>query len=336
MQRSLTELIHQRGINCRYLGRLATLARIEELEDINSFEKAAAAAASNANDELSIIPPRLRMPICWLELLECEMVARAAKHVLDSYMIEESSAQPARMIASFLSAIISVGEESAGETEHRQAHSGSKVIPDQDEMNALTLCFEVCDEVNGYSTPSPLFKGRGEIWSDIEREIGRRYRYTLSLFNTKNSAKRGATSRALYIPLLRRICQRSGIRLVSRKYDVGKNCVTGPTVTYPIAPTDVLEILPLVKHAASVSGESFAPCSFNSAAGSSLHVLLPDAKTRYEVAHESYFTNRNATLALNYAQEASAMVRNDYFFVRSKKCCARPYFHQEKKGQITR
>jgi protein TIF31 len=221
------------------------------LEDTNAFEKAAAAAAFNANDKLSIIPPRLRMPICWLEILECEIVARAAKHVLDSYMIEQSSGQPAHMIASFLSAIMSIGEESAGETEHRQAHSGSKGIPDQDEMNALTLCFDVCDEVNRYPAPSPLFKGRGEIWSDVEREIGRRYRYTLSLYNTKNSAKKGATSRALYMPLLRRICQRSGIRLVSRKYDVGRNCVTGPTVTFPIAPTDILEILPLVKHAAS-------------------------------------------------------------------------------------
>lgn len=86
-------------------------------------------------------------------------------------------------------------------------------------------------------------------------------------------------------------------------------CVSGRglTTTYPIAPTDILDVLPLVKHAASVSGESFAPCSFNNAVGSSLHVLLPDAKTRYEVAHEIFLTNRNDTLALDYAQEASAM-----------------------------
>jgi protein TIF31 len=38
-----------------------------------------------------------------------------------------------------------------------------------------------------------------------------------------------------------------------------------------------------------------------------LHVLLPDAKTRYEVAHESFLTNRSDTLALDYALEASAM-----------------------------
>jgi protein TIF31 len=335
--RSLTELMHQRGINCRYLGRLADLARKEELEDNIALEKTAAAAASNVADKQSIIPARFRMPICWLELLECEMVARAAKHVLDSYMIERASSQPAQCIASFLSAIMSVGEESAGETELRtiKAHSGPTSFCDQDEMNGLTLCFGSDDEDKGSDTVA--FTGRVQIWSDIEREIGRRYRYALSLYNTKTSAKKDVReSRALFMPLLRRICQRSGIRLVARKYEVGKKCVCvggrGLTATYPIAPTDVLDVLPLVKHAASgelllccpchclasdtiishcdfspVSGESFAPCSFNNSVGSSLHVLLPDAKTRYEVAHESFLTDRNDTLALDYALEASAM-----------------------------
>ena len=184
--RSLTELMHQRGINCRYLGRLAELAREEELEDNIALEKAAAAVASNAADKQSITPTRFRMPICWLELLECEMVARAAKHVLDSYMIERASTQPAQMIASviasFLSAIMSVGEESAGETELRtiKAHSCSKSIFDQDEMNALTLCFGSDDEDNGGDPVSSAFTGRVQIWSDIEREIGRRYSILLS------------------------------------------------------------------------------------------------------------------------------------------------------------
>jgi protein TIF31 len=256
--RSLTELMHQRGINCRYLGRLAELARKEELEDNIALEKAAAAVASNAADKQSVTPPRFRMPICWLELLECEMVARAAKHVLDSYMIECLSAQPAQMIASFLSAVMSVGEESAGETELRtiKAHSGSNGIFDQDETNALTLCFGSDDEEEGGDTASSPFTGRGQIWSDIEGEVGRRYRYALLLYNTKTSAKKdGRENRALFMPLLRRICQRSGIRLVARKYEVGKKCVCvggrGLTASYPIAPTDVLDVLPLMKHAAS-------------------------------------------------------------------------------------
>jgi protein TIF31 len=153
---------------------------------------------------------------------------------------------------------MSVGEESAGETEMRtiKAHSGSKSFFGQDEMSALTLFFGSDDEDKGGETVSSAFTGRVQIWCDIVREIGRRYRYALSLYNTKTSAKQdGKESRALFMPLLRRICQRSGIRLVARNYEVGKNCVCfggrGLTATYPIAPTDVLDVLPLVKHAAS-------------------------------------------------------------------------------------
>ena len=43
-------------------------------------------------------PPRRRMPECWLEFLECEMVARSAKHVLDEYPIEESAADTENML----------------------------------------------------------------------------------------------------------------------------------------------------------------------------------------------------------------------------------------------
>ena len=337
--RSLTDLIHLRGINCRYLGRLADAAKKEECDDM---AKQKGTKSADATDEVLTNPARFGMPHCWLELLECEMVARAAKHVLDSYMIERASSLPAQMIASFLSAIMSVGEESAGETEQRiskeNRSSTCTNYLDHDKTNALTLCFDT----DGFDdSDSTAFKGRGEIWADIEREVGRRYRYTLSLYNDKSSARKdGKESRALYMPLLRRICQRSGIRLVARKYDLGKKCVCvggrGLAATYPIAPTDILDVLPLVKHAASVCGESFAPCTFtgNNAVASSLHVLLPDAKTRIDIAHEG-LTTRNDPMALEYAQEASAMyqqVVESPLHPQISKCLkltAIAYFHRD-------
>lgn len=250
------------------------------------------------------------------------MVARAAKHVLDSYMLAlgggTSTVQPvAQTIASFLSAVVSLGEESAADTEWRVTTSENQKVLDQDEMNALTLfdCYG-----NGDTSSSPI-RGREEIWAHIESEIGRRYRYTLTTYPTATtsvSSKQKAESRAMYTPLLRRICQRSGIRLVAKQYDIGQKCVCGSggssgnlTTSYPIAPTDILDILPLVKHAASVSGETFAPASFNgnNAGGSgsaSLHVLLADAKSMYEVGHAN-LNNGNFAVTLDYAQEASAM-----------------------------
>ena len=297
----------------RYLGRLAELARKEELDDILAYEM----ASLDVSDESSVKKlraPRFRMPLCWLELLECEMVARAAKHVLNSYMIEQGSFIPAHTIASFLSAVMSVSEESAAETELRtnESFSGSNKYLDPDDMNALTLVFDgECGGVDAAgSTPG---RGRAEIWSDIEREVGRRYRYNLSLYNGGLPKKDVGSSRALYMPLLRRICQRSGIRLIAKQYDVGKKCVCGDgrglVTTYPIAPTDILDVLPLVKHAAADSGETFVPCLFKGNAGGSLsklHVLLSDAKTMYEIG-QGNLSSRNFSATLLYAQEALTM-----------------------------
>jgi protein TIF31 len=73
--KSLTEFIHLRGINCRYLGRLATLAQAEEQKDRQHLE-------AFDNNRISKLERR-KMPLFWLELMECEMVARSAKHGLD-------------------------------------------------------------------------------------------------------------------------------------------------------------------------------------------------------------------------------------------------------------
>ena len=175
-------------------------------------------------------------------------------------------------------------------------------------------------------------------------KIGRRYRYTLSLYNISSSSRAKKdemeSHNILYIPLLRRICQRSGIRLVAKTYHVGQKCVCGRgsgclTASYPIAPTDILDILPLVKHAASVIGESFVPCSFEGGAGSSsLHVLLPDAKTLYEHGHAN-LGKGNIAVTLECSQEASAMyqrVLDSPVHPQIAKCLkltAVAYYHRE-------
>ena len=297
--KSLTEFLHKRGINCRYLGRLAELARIEEQNDIDA-EK-----AHESNKKENSLP-RLRMPLCWLDLIECEIVARAAKHVLDSYLTENggtAAIQPAQTIASLLSAVVSVGEETASETELRMAVLGDDI--DADDINTLTL-FDVGG--NGDAVHKPV-RGRAEIWSDIEKEVGRRFRYKLSLYNNGK-----ANSRALYMPLLRRICQRSGIRLVAKSYDVGKKCVCGGSsnsngrldYSHPIAAVDILDVLPLIKHAASSGEEAFAPCRFDGNNTSTLHIVLADAKLINEGALR-YLNSGNIASAAEYAQEAASL-----------------------------
>ena len=291
--KSLTEFIHQRGINCRYLGRLAQLARMEEEKDERQLKE----SKNNRAQKLD----RRKMPLFWLELLECEMVARAAKHVLDRQLSATTNKNVglSQIVASFLCALVSVGEETAAQTEKRM----SKLVngePDGDDLSTLTL-------LQTNSTVSPL-RSRHEIWSEIEKEIGRRFRYNLRIFNQTTPS-----DRLQYMPLLRRVCQRNGIRLLAKSYNVGSKCICsdpgsgGPIIaSYPISALDVVDIVPLMKHAAAHS-EGFVACSSTPATGlPSLHISLPDARATLEQAHK-YHNKRLLSRALDLAQEAAGL-----------------------------
>lgn len=283
--KSLKELLHFRGINLRYIGRLAQLAYLQEEED--------KALAKDTTPKLR----RKNMPQCWLELLEVEMVARATRHVVNKYFIEmeEGNASqelyPAQIISSVLSAIVSKKEESAADTEKRLA----KEEEEEEENDTFYT-------PNYYPNENKISRDRCDIWNDIEEEIGRRYRYTLHLFNRNNSS-----NRTLYLPLLRRVCQKCGIRLASRNYNLGGKSFTSSKNTYPIAPKDVIDILPLIKHSGASSG--FTPCSFTSSSScvaTTLHIMLPDATTTQQAAHLHY-KHKSLSKALDAAQDAASL-----------------------------
>mmetsp|Transcript_23116 Transcript_23116/g.35431 ORF Transcript_23116/g.35431 Transcript_23116/m.35431 type:complete len:819 (+) Transcript_23116:1-2457(+) len=294
--KTLTELLHQKGINCRYLGRLATLAVQEEANDQKAERDA-------ENGETPRLPRRI-MPLCWLELLECEMVTRAAKHVLDAYFTEHGGAASllaSETIASFLSALVSTGEETAADTEHRLEKAKKNGTHDESYFNSLAIA-----NVGGGTPGTRPSRGRSAIWNDIEKEVGRRFRYKLTLYN--NNKKRSPT-----VPLLRRVCQRSGVRMVARDYQFGGKCLCSSNTSgnigssYPITALDILDVAPLVKHAAAHAGEGFMPCFAGATVGPpSLHILLNDAKTTLEIAHV-HWNSRNLPHALDMAQEAASI-----------------------------
>jgi len=292
--KSLTEFIHQRGINCRYLGRLAKLAQLEEEKD----QKQLRDFKENKISKLD----RRKMPLFWLELLECEMVSRAAKHVLDRHLSANNYANVgslSQIVASFLCAIVSEGEETAAQTENRMRKS-ENVEPDEDDLSGLTL-------FQAGGTVSHL-RSRRDVWIEIEEEIGRRFRYSLTIFNQTTP-----NDRTQYMPLLRRVCQRNGIRLVAKSYDVGKKCMCSDAgaggsliASYPISALDVVDIVPLMKHAAAHS-EGFVACGSVPTTGlPALHISLPDARATLEQAH-LYHNKRLLSRALDLAQEAAGL-----------------------------
>lgn len=271
---ALTEYIHRAGINCRYLGKLAVLAHAEEEKD--------------KEKEGTGVTFRRKMPLYWLELLECEMVARAAKHVLDSFLTltcASVSNQPAVIVAAVLSALISTGEESAAETEKRLARDSSSA------SHSPTF--------QGLAKQSFVIPDRTEVWDAVQKEVGRRFRYNLTLYNSKSSA------RTLFVPLLRRVCQRSGIRLLAKDYPVGTKCLSG-IVSYPISADNVVRIVPMIKHAASTM-DGFVPYTQGSGCVSlSLHILLGDAKNKFDSA-QLYLAARSLSQALQLSQEAAEL-----------------------------
>lgn len=283
--KSLTNYLHERGVNCRYLGRLAALANSEE--------------ASDSQEEQDLIAGKVKtirrrsMPLCWLESLECEMVARAAKHVLDGYLTENggiAASQPSKIIASFLSALVSSSEESAADTEHRLAKDGGE----NDKSSQVTLFDEVTNSIQ--------IKSRGDVWSDIEKEVERRFMYSLQIFNNNDTKSK---LRASLVSLLRRVCQRSGIRLYAKNYSIGGKGLTGTSASYPIATSDIAAILPTMKHAANDGREGFVACrSGADAANACLHILLDDAKGAYDAA-TMLLNEKKYSLAVDYSQEAT-------------------------------
>lgn len=296
--KSLTEFIHLKGINCRYLGRLATLSQIEEQKDrqqMDGFDK----------NQISKLERR-KMPLFWLELLECEMVARSAKHVLDRYLTADgatAASNPSQMVASFLCALVSESEETAAQTENRMDKRNDDE-PDEDDLNALTF-YQAGG--GGDATPCPV-RGRFEVWKDIEEDIGRRFRYNLTIFNRSSK-----TGRVMHVPLLRRVCQRTGVRLAAKSYEIGGKCYcsdgsSGGHIipSYPISALDVLDIVPLMKHGAA-HGEGFVPCSVAPGIGvPPLHISLPDARAALEAAH-LHHNKRLLSRALDLAQEAAGL-----------------------------
>ena len=293
--RSLTEFIHQRGINCRYLGRLATLAKLEEDKDRQQIEE--------YKKVQSVTLDRRKMPLFWLELLECEMVARSAKHVLDRYLSSNggmTASMPAQTVASFLSALVSEAEETAAQTENRTAKRNDNE-PDEEDFSSLTFYRAGGD---GDAVPSPV-RSRYDVWNDIEEDIGRRFRYNLTIFN-----RPGKSSRVPYTALLRRVCQRTGVRIAAKYYDIGRKCLcsdggSGSQIiaSYPIAALDIMDIVPLMKHAAA-HGEGFVPCGV--AGLPALHISLPDARAALEAAH-MHHSKRMLSRALDLAQEAAGL-----------------------------
>ncbi|GMF15725.1 unnamed protein product [Phytophthora lilii] len=204
---ALTQVMHSCGINMRYLGRLASLSK--KLEAINGISK------------------------YLLELLEVEMISRAAKHILADVLNSNDSirAAPGSAIVKLLNGIL-----------------GS--------ISAVNK--EVVTEVNGSddtATTTTASLDAKTLWARIEKEVKARFDYKLSLWGPgRDDPQRDGISllgRVHKTVLLRRLCQRLGLRVVSRNYDFSSPCAA------PISLDDITGVVPVVK--SSLPAHPLAP-----------------------------------------------------------------------------
>lgn len=78
---------------------------------------------------------------------------------------------------------------------------------------------------------------RDEIWTKVQSEISERYtNYQLKYFGATETV----VSHGYELPLLRRLCQKLGIRIKSRQFDF--------SVSSPIEAGDIVDLIPVVKH----------------------------------------------------------------------------------------
>ncbi|CAI5732860.1 unnamed protein product [Hyaloperonospora brassicae] len=190
---ALTQLMHSCGINMRYLGRLASLAK--KLEAVSGISK------------------------YMLEMLEVEMITRVSKHILADVLNSDDSirAAPGSAIVKLLNGILGSG-------------SGNVNSPDTNDGDDATTTTAVSDTAT--------------LWARIGKEIKTRFGYELALWGPGHNESTGedtgvSTSRANKMVMLRRLCQRLGLRVESRNYKF-----SSPS---PISLDDIAGVVPVVK-----------------------------------------------------------------------------------------
>lgn len=256
---SLTSLMHERGVNLRLLGRVATMLAVVESQGKTANHFA-------------------------LEVCEMEMVARVCKRILGATLRSNTDARaaPAPLVAKFLNLMLGAPSGSAepvlaldAPDEARAASgaggagsvpgptatapgaaagSGSRKRGGKGGAPALHM---LPTEEAALRATSALPATHAEFWQLVRSKVAERYDYQLQLW--RNGPQLPSTGQSLrdslmllaeeqpepaqrthHLPLLRRVCQRCGIRVLAVNYNFG--------VPAPFAVPHVVDMVPVVKH----------------------------------------------------------------------------------------
>ena len=157
-----------------------------------------------------------------------EMLARALKHQLRAVMRNTDVAQMADAIANFLNSAAFI--QSTGGRKRKGKHK----------------------KAGGVGV------GVGELWDSVVSICARHFRTLLVVSNGTgehlSSIRVGAAADAVHISklaLLRSLCQKTGVQLLARQYNLGSKVAGSTTFTAD----DIVDVLPMSKHMAPASTE---------------------------------------------------------------------------------
>ncbi|KAI4323379.1 hypothetical protein L6164_022991 [Bauhinia variegata] len=207
---TLTEALHAHGINIRYIGKVAEGTK--------------------------------HLPHLW-DLCTNEIVVRSVKHIIKDMLrdTEDHDLAPAisHLFNSLFGSCQAVGgkltansaQSRASKKEHGGHHSSGKHSRGQARWKGRASTRK--------SQPLYMNISSEALWSDIQEFAIVKYKFEL---------QDDARSRVKKISVLRNLCQKVGITIAARKYDLNS--------TSPFQASDILDLRPVVKHSVPVSSEA--------------------------------------------------------------------------------
>ncbi len=235
----LVSVMHSHGINMRYLGQLAALAKQQEDEDV--------AVGDSGKQRIH------KMPTYWLAMLEIEIIARSLKHVINSYLRSNRSyrSSPAALIVEIFNIIFGsqvlsddqtkrnnkVESVSGGDNAGKKKDKKKKSKAKKGAANSYDSIHIVTANALPQETASKI--SRTELLELLTSTVRSRYCYDLQFLDSSSNNGVINSARVSLEILLRRVCQQVGIRVVNKAYDFKS--------TSPFTSVDIYELLPKVK-----------------------------------------------------------------------------------------
>lgn len=319
---SLTEVLHQYGVNMRYLGRLAHLARKEEQADRRTQEEGS-------------VPIR-SFPLYWRGMVEVEIVARAVKHIVNDLLASSASARaaPAATVASVLSAILSSaskGGDKGAAAQETDASVSAASGSDADKKKKKNK--KKAGTTTGAGSMPPAVNvapDRPHILQLLDKELRRRFLYSLEDLRTRvdaftpsaadaeadttkeadkeaeDKAEKAVEavvekeeevgplgSRISLLALLRRLCQLLGLQVATRSYDFSQVATVLPAditgMSSLIKTTEPLVVLPGAAQELQEAESALSSLDLSSA-WNSVQRALSACESVFVSAHQEYIS----------------------------------------------